>query len=561
MTNNRTKKISGFISLIIVFAIALGVIGSVAVRSVSADNDKTKFSSEITANEHAHGQVVNILPEDVRLWNESQTFDADYLNGLYEFSDLHREFLAGAVNDNARVVEIYRQADAFNPVNNVLRWRSTLENVKSYKVRVAYDNKFTKCVLVAENADINEGVTLQNPLTGTTYYWQVIATMAGGNKVYSPIFDFTVENSLRTVTVDGVSNTRDIGGYQTAFGYVKQGLVYRSARLESITEEGLYTLKNQLGVKTDLDLRGEVEATTGANRKNPANLKYYTYNTPQYALFGEIGLNYEGNFANVKSIMSVFADKSNYPIDFHCAVGRDRTGTIAALLKSLLGYAEQDIINDYFTSLFATTGAWDKSNTNINKDSIMNVFVYLNTFEGDTLADKTADYLISKCKMTQSDIDAIRDIMTGKVEIEIPMYNTVADTDNYADHAFVTFEKYGVQKVVKAVPTGGKVEAPFEAGDGYVWTLNDKTYDFADSVAGDITLIAVATDTVYKVNIVSTGAIVSENTVTVKAGGSFDFSELAKDGYDFIVLSDEGKVLTELKVVENSTINVVYRQK
>ena len=559
--SNSKVKVSALIGAAMASIIGFGATVSVNTLFVSAENNHTKFSSAITAVSHNHGETVTILPEDVESWNESKQFDPDYLNGLYEYSETHKEFLSVVNSSNEALVEIYREADAFNPVNNVLTWQSTLENVESYTVRVAYDNKFTKCVMKVDNATIEEGVVLENPLVGTDYYWQVIATMSGGDKVYSPIFDFTTADTMRTVTVDGVSNTRDLGGYETAYGYVQQGLVYRSARLESITEDGLNTLKNELGVKTDLDLRGKTEANSGKNKENPAGLdNYFLYVTPQYALAGELGLDAAVHYENVKGIMSVFTNKENYPIDIHCAVGRDRTGTIVALLKALVGYAENDIINDYFTSMFATTGAWEKSVTYNNQAMIMNVLNYLNSFEGETLADRTANYLISKCGMSQEEIDSIRNIMTGKEAVDVPVYDTFADENNYADYAFVTFEKFGTAKVTKTVSIGETVEAPFESGEGYAWMADGEAFDFTAVIDGDITVKAVK-ENAYEVKIVATGAVIEETTVTVGEGEAFDFSTLAKDGYDYIVLSNEGRVITELTVSGKTTVNVIYSQR
>ena len=571
MSNKKLNVLCAFIGVILGFVMIFGITSSVNFRSVNAENDKLEFSSEITALSYAYGEKVNILPEEVRLFNESKKFDIDYLKSLYEYTSLHRGF---NISDNARLVELYRDADAFNPINIVLKWRSSLKDVKSYTVRVAYDNKFTKCILKAINADINEGVVIENPLVGTTYYWQVIATLSSGNKVYSPIFDFTTENSLRTVTVEGVSNTRDIGGYETAYGYVKQGLVYRSARLESLTEVGKDTFKNKLGIKTEIDLRGTTEiGLTSTNQQNAAELeKYFVWDweTPYYAdgiITSEMdvvsaGIDGKNNWEKVKAIMSIFADKDNYPIDFHCAIGRDRTGTFAALLKALLGFSEQDIINDYFTSVFSITAAWDKNVVNVNKDGILFILKYLNSFEGETLADKTAEYLITKCGMTKTQINDIRNIMTGKsgYEVKIPAYDVFADTDNYGDYAFVTFEKFGTEKVVKAVRYGEKVEGPFDIEDGYVWTVSGVAYDFTAGVDEDLTIKAVEKK-YYRINIVSTGAINSLETVTVNEGDRFDFATLQKDGYEFTVVSEEGKVITELTVVGNSTINVIYIKK
>ena len=565
MSKKIIKKLSACMGAAMACTMVVGVAGSIQTKSATASNDKTAFSSEITAVSHAYGETIQLLPEEVKLWNESEKFDAAYLNGLYEYTTLHQEFVTavGKKDNDANVAEMYRQLDAFNPVNNVLKWESSLANVASYTVRVAYDYKFTQCILKEENADMEEGVLLENPLAGTDYYWQVIAVTNSGDRIYSPIFNFTTADTLRTVTIDGVSNTRDIGGYETAYGYVKQGLVYRSARLESITEEGMETLKNGLGIKTDLDLRGKAEANTGANRENPLGLDeahYQVFDTPQYAYTGELGMDSEAHIKNVAKIMKVFTDKNNYPIDVHCAVGRDRTGTITALLKAVLGYAENDITNDYFTSMFATTGAWSKETTFTNYSMIMNVLSYLNSFEGETLADRAANYLITECEMSQEDIDAIRDIMTGKVEVEIPAEKTVEDTDNYAEYSFVTFEKFGTAKVLTLVGANEKVTAPFEAGEGYVWMVDGQEYDFDAIVTKDMTVKAIKPIT-YEVTINATGAFTSQETVTVSEGATFDLTSLEKSGYDCIVISDEGQVITELTVVENTTLNVIYLQK
>lgn len=558
MRNRKMKRLNVYIIAVIICTLILGITYSINSNSVRAKNLITEFSSEITAVDHAHGEKVNILPEEVRLWNESKQFDADYINGLYEYSDLHKQFLATINKGNESLVDIYHEADAFNPINNILRWDSSLKNVQSYMVRVAYDNKFTRCILKEENADIDKGVIIENPLVNTTYYWQVVATLSTGDKIYSPIFDFSTESSLRTITIDGVSNTRDIGGVETSLGYIEQGIVYRSARLESVTSKGLQTIKNSLGLKTDLDLRGENEiASSSVNKANPAGLdNFVTFVTPQYAYVGDLGLDVDQNTENVKNIMKVFANKENYPIVFHCAVGRDRTGTIASLLKALLGFSEQDIINDYFTSMFATTGAWEKSTTYTNKQMVLNILAYLNTFEGDTLADRVANYLISKCGMEEDEITMIRDIMTGKERVDIPAYNTFSDSDNYGDYAFVSFEKYGTERVNKIVRRGEKVEKPYE-DDGFTWMKGSEIYDFNLGVEDDMTLVAIKEET-YEIKIISTGAITSESFITLNKGESLDFSTLQKEGYKYTVISDEGRIITSLTADRKMTINVIY---
>jgi protein-tyrosine phosphatase len=46
-------------------------------------------------------------------------------------------------------------------------------------------------------------------------------------------------------------------------------------------------------------------------------------------------------------ILTGLADEVRLPAVFHCAAGKDRTGMVAALLLSVLGVSEADILDDY----------------------------------------------------------------------------------------------------------------------------------------------------------------------------------------------------------------------
>jgi protein-tyrosine phosphatase len=48
--------------------------------------------------------------------------------------------------------------------------------------------------------------------------------------------------------------------------------------------------------------------------------------------------------------LEIIAEPSNLPLVFHCSVGKDRTGILAAIVLSVLGVAEADIIEDYTLS-------------------------------------------------------------------------------------------------------------------------------------------------------------------------------------------------------------------
>ena len=48
--------------------------------------------------------------------------------------------------------------------------------------------------------------------------------------------------------------------------------------------------------------------------------------------------------------LELIADRNNHPLVFHCSVGKDRTGVLAAMLLAAAGVMDEDIIHDYSLS-------------------------------------------------------------------------------------------------------------------------------------------------------------------------------------------------------------------
>lgn len=277
-------------------------------------------------------------------------------------------------------------------------------------------------------------------LVGKDYYWRVVGFKNDEVKTVSNLFHFSTALTPRTIYIDGVSNTRDLGGYMTSFGkQVKQGMVYRCAKTENVTELGKQQVAEIYGIKTELDLRGafpiQLDPSSGvfsdaeeklcldhvANGSSlGAGVTYKYVWTPSYVFdvvpgftslkyLDPVTNEYENDKQFVK-IMREFADESNYPIMFHCAAGRDRTGTVACMLNALLGVSEEYLYIDYETSYFALDATNDKPSIAAKITEFGSILKYLYTFEGETLADKTANYLMTY-GMTQKEVDTIRSIM------------------------------------------------------------------------------------------------------------------------------------------------------
>ncbi len=278
-------------------------------------------------------------------------------------------------------------------------------------------------------------LTVNKLLVGKDYYWQVVGFKNDKAATVSDLFHFSTATTPRTIYIDGVSNTRDLGGYTTSFGkQVKQGLVYRCAKTENVTELGREYVAEVYGIKTELDLRGafpiqgETEeellcrehVANGSSLGESVSYKYYWTPSYVYDFMGATAYNslhypdpVTGEFENDKQLVKImreFANKDNYPIMFHCAAGRDRTGTIACMLNALLGVAERDLYIDYEISYFALDATNDKPSIAGKVNEFKSILTYLHTFKGETLAEKTANYLMTY-GMTKEEIDTIRSIM------------------------------------------------------------------------------------------------------------------------------------------------------
>ena len=145
------KGLKALVSILCVGVTTVGVVGgALNDTKANAENNPLAFSSAIRAVTPYEGATLNFNTQEINAWWNSEGVDVSYLKGLFEYSDAHKEF-AACVNyadaeHIARVVELYNENDAFYPENNVLKWTDDLENVSSYTVRVALDNKFTKTV-------------------------------------------------------------------------------------------------------------------------------------------------------------------------------------------------------------------------------------------------------------------------------------------------------------------------------------------------------------------------------------------------------------------------------
>ena len=120
------------------------------------------------------------------------------------------------------------------------------------------------------------------------------------------------------------------------------------------------------------------------------------------------GVSYD-NPAQIKLFFETLADENNYPIDFHCAIGKDRTGCMAYLVEALCGMNEEDLYRDYLFSNFAKiSGICEVSDIDDRYGAT------IKNYEGATLQEKTYNYLNQEIGVSVQNLDSIKNILIDK---------------------------------------------------------------------------------------------------------------------------------------------------
>lgn len=171
-----------------------------------------------------------------------------------------------------------------------------------------------------------------------------------------------------------VKNFRDIGGVKTKDGRnVKTKMLIRGSTLCKLTDEEITFLKEEYRLSTIIDLRTKKETAEDPDTK-VEGVKYYHYPVLTEAVVGVSHEKKVRSFSSLKmmprmedlyvqmvkgdclenlvTIMKTILTlpDDGYSLLFHCSVGKDRTGVLAALILSFLGVDRDTVIYDYLIS-------------------------------------------------------------------------------------------------------------------------------------------------------------------------------------------------------------------
>ena len=238
---------------------------------------------------------------------------------------------------------------------------------------------------------------VQNLRIGQTYWWR-----AGDSEVCT----FTTDDTApRWIFAEGTTNIRDAGGWKTLDGRrIRQGLLYRGSEFSphvALTEKGKKTLREELGIRTDLDFRGEAVGVVDESPLGP-DIRFCLLPANAYESFIKDPI-------HLQEIFALLADKDSYPVYYHCWGGADRTGTYAFFLGSILGMAEEDLLLDYELTSLSIWGCRSQ-----DSEDFRAVLDGLAPY-GNTAKERAEGFLVSH-GVTMEQIEAIRDILLEDAE-------------------------------------------------------------------------------------------------------------------------------------------------
>jgi protein-tyrosine phosphatase len=160
----------------------------------------------------------------------------------------------------------------------------------------------------------------------------------------------------------GAYNVRDLGGHpSTGGGSVCYGRFLRGDSPHNLTDADIRLLLDY-GVRTVIDLREPEEAAQDPGRLHGVS-GVRVHQVPLLAelapalggvLPSELGETYllcaRHCTAALKRVFELLAAEDRGAVLFHCAVGKDRTGIVAALLLELAGVPRKAVLADYAAS-------------------------------------------------------------------------------------------------------------------------------------------------------------------------------------------------------------------
>lgn len=238
-------------------------------------------------------------------------------------------------------------------------------------------------------ASDNDSIFPQQPYKRTSVN-KFIAVIEDADSLNLSFFKLKVNNTYSDIITnrffefDNIQNFRDLGGYKTTDGkIVKWGKLFRSGEFSDLNENDIRKI-DKLKLQTTIDLRplhsqikrkdilntpnrNEIYISGASNdsiTKQVLEDRFLRGDATIYMqdMYEEMLIHQSNKYAQ---FFDYLTDEKNYPVVFHCSLGKDQSGIAAYFLLKALGVSSEIVEDDYMLSNYGV----DKSK--IIKDASM----------------------------------------------------------------------------------------------------------------------------------------------------------------------------------------------
>ena len=204
---------------------------------------------------------------------------------------------------------------------------------------------------------------------------------------------------------DGLYNLRELGGYPTVDGRVtRSGLLFRSEAFFRLSDASRNQLFENLDLKTVIDLRSNEERQEQGYLESSKGQRLLHLPLIDVSVESDLDRLDPDYLAQVyrailtsrpdslSEAMAVILNSDNWPLLFHCAAGKDRTGIVTMLTLSMAQVPDAQIAADYALTQHALRRVLAANDPDIDRASWKTLPATVVASTPET-AEKTLDFL------------------------------------------------------------------------------------------------------------------------------------------------------------------------
>ena len=231
------------------------------------------------------------------------------------------------------------------PAGKTINWTPTTapENILEIRITLSEHSDYSDSLTHFPASKKTSSYLITNLLPNRIYYYKAEEIHSDSTIALLDQGRFRTVGQVRMIRVAGSNNVRDIGGWPTSFGVpIKYGILFRSAHLDDVTEEGYHDLVENLNVTAELDLRGLFRREPHLKSSRMGDkIDFTRIVADSYALSSN-------RFIYAQALNWIISRlREGKHVDWHCGVGCDRCGTLSFLIEGVLGMSEVDLCRDY----------------------------------------------------------------------------------------------------------------------------------------------------------------------------------------------------------------------